>query len=106
MQIGIDLGATKIESVVLSDDGIENLRERVPSPKNYDQTLNTITSIVKKIEAKFEKKINVGVCHPGSINTKGLVFNSNNFSIFIIVPNKCATTIITVLSETDLNILL
>ena len=28
MQIGIDLGASKIESVVLSDDGKEHLRER------------------------------------------------------------------------------
>ena len=78
MQIGIDLGATKIESVVLADDGIEKLRERIPSPKNYEQTLSTITSVVKKIEAKFKKKINVGVCHPGSINTRGFVFNSNN----------------------------
>ena len=57
MQIGIDLGATKIESVVLSDDGIENLRERVPSPKNYDQTLNTITSIVKKLKLNLKKKL-------------------------------------------------
>ena len=56
MQIGIDLGATKIESVVLADDGIEKLRERIPSPKNYEQTLSTITSVVKKIEAKFKKK--------------------------------------------------
>tara|TARA_Y100001936_G_C15893889_1_gene569507 strand:+ start:308 stop:913 length:606 start_codon:yes stop_codon:yes gene_type:complete len=78
MQIGIDLGATKIESVVLSNKGEENLRERVPSPRNYDQTLQTIASIVKKIDDKFKKKINVGVCHPGSINTKGIVFNSNN----------------------------
>jgi len=33
MQIGIDLGATKIESVVLDNQGNEKLRERVDCPK-------------------------------------------------------------------------
>ena len=37
-----------------------------------------LEKIVFKIEEKFKKKINVGVCHPGSINTDGFVFNSNN----------------------------
>jgi fructokinase len=78
MQIGIDLGATKIESVVLLDDGTEKYRERVSSPNNYEDTINSIEKIVFKIEEKFKKKINVGVCHPGSINTDGFVFNSNN----------------------------
>ena len=34
MQIGIDLGATKIESVVLSEEGRELYREREQSPNN------------------------------------------------------------------------
>ena len=38
MQIGIDLGATKIESVVLERDGLELQRNRVDSPKNYNKT--------------------------------------------------------------------
>ncbi len=78
MQIGIDLGATKIESVVLENDGTEKLRERVSSPQDYKETIDIISNIVYKIEEKFKKKINVGVCHPGSINTDGFVFNSNN----------------------------
>ena len=40
MQIGIDLGATKIESIVLDDKGEELLREREESPHNYQETLN------------------------------------------------------------------
>ena len=46
MQIGIDLGASKIESVVLSDDGKEHLRERENTPQSYNHTINLIKKIV------------------------------------------------------------
>ena len=35
MQIGIDLGATKIESVLLDENGKEHLRQRENSPKDW-----------------------------------------------------------------------
>jgi fructokinase len=57
MQIGIDLGATKIESIVLDDKGEELYREREESPHNYQETLNLINLIVNKIEKKFNKKL-------------------------------------------------
>ena len=34
MQIGFDVGATKIESVVLEDTSEENFRERIDCPKD------------------------------------------------------------------------
>ena len=40
MQIGIDIGATKIESVVLDENGEESFRERINCPKNYIQNIN------------------------------------------------------------------
>ena len=79
MQIGIDLGATKIESVLLDKNGKEHLREREKSPQDYSNTLISIENIVNKIEKKFAKKFNVGVCHPGSIpSDTGLLKNANN----------------------------
>ncbi len=42
MQIGIDIGATKIESVILDENGEESFRERIECPKNYIQTVETI----------------------------------------------------------------
>ena len=45
MQIGIDLGATKIESVVLDENGEENFRERIECPKDYTQTVEAIKQI-------------------------------------------------------------
>ena len=79
MHIGIDLGATKIESVVLEKDGSELQRGRIESPKSYEKTLEFITKIVTDIEKKYKKKLNVGICHPGSSNTDtGLIQNSFN----------------------------
>ena len=79
MQIGIDLGATKIESVLLDQNGSEVLRERNNTPKDYKETIISIGNIVKNIETKFNKKFSVGICHPGStISETGLIKNSNN----------------------------
>ena len=79
MQIGIDLGATKIESVLLDNNGSELHRSRKESPKNYKETLNSIIDSVKIIENKFKKNLTVGVCHPGSTNLDtGLIQNAYN----------------------------
>jgi fructokinase len=79
MQIGIDLGATKIESVVLDNQGNEKLRERVDCPKNYNSIIELIKKIVFDIEAKFQKTLTLGVCHPGVHSPQsGLVKNAPN----------------------------
>ncbi len=79
MQIGIDLGATKIESVLLKEDGLELHRDRIQSPKNYQKTISDITNIVNNIEKKFKKNLNVGICHPGSTNLEtGFIQNAFN----------------------------
>ena len=79
MQIGIDVGATKIEYIVLHDNGDESGRSRIDCPKNYDSVIKSIKDIVLKIEKDFKKELPVGVCHPGihSIQT-GLIKNSPN----------------------------
>jgi len=78
MQIGIDLGATKIEYVLLDDDNIELKRDRVQTPKDYEKTIITITEIVEKLE-KNSGKFNVGICHPGAADkTTGLIKNAHN----------------------------
>ena len=79
MHIGIDLGASKIESVVLDEKGKEHLREREKSPNNYNETLVSITKIVNIIEKKLNRKLSIGIGHPGSTNLQtGLLFNANN----------------------------
>ena len=46
MQIGIDVGATKIESVVLEEDGQEKHRSRILCPKDYNQIIIAIRDIL------------------------------------------------------------
>ena len=79
MQIGIDLGASKIEYVLLDDSGNEHHRERIEVPKDYKNTLEVIKKILIDLEKKAGKELPVGVCHPGihSIQT-GLVKNAPN----------------------------
>tara|TARA_B100000959_G_scaffold163843_1_gene171741 strand:- start:63 stop:965 length:903 start_codon:yes stop_codon:yes gene_type:complete len=79
MQIGFDVGATKIESVVLEDNGEESHRSRVDCPKDYLKIISTIKNIVNKLEKEFNKKLPVGVCHPGVHSPQtGLVKNAPN----------------------------
>ena len=79
MQIGFDVGATKIESVVLEDTGQESFRERTPCPKDYNSVINNIVEITKSLEKKLNKSLPVGVCHPGVHSPQtGLIKNAPN----------------------------
>ena len=53
MQIGIDLGATKIEYVVLDSNNSEIVRQRENTPSNYKKLLETISSIIKRLSTKY-----------------------------------------------------
>ncbi len=78
MQIGLDLGATKIEYVLLDNNNIEIKRDRVQTPKDYENTIIKITEIVKKLD-DTSGKFNVGICHPGAVDkTTGLIKNAHN----------------------------
>jgi len=79
MQIGIDVGATKIESVVLEDDGQERHRSRIECPKDYLTIIQTIKEISNKLEKEFKAELSIGVCHPGIHSPQtGLVKNAPN----------------------------
>ena len=47
MQIGIDVGATKIEYILLHDNGEETGRSRIDCPKDYKSIIKSINEIVK-----------------------------------------------------------
>ena len=79
MQIGFDVGATKIESVVLKDSGEEINRKRIDCPKDYKLIVQKITETVSNLEKEFKKTLPVGVCHPGVHSPQtGLVKNAPN----------------------------
>jgi len=80
MRIGIDLGGTKIEGVVLDHDGHELLRKRVDTRKSdgYQAILHTVAQLVRYLEAEAGQKCSVGIGTPGAISAvTGTMKNSN-----------------------------
>ena len=80
LRIGIDLGGTKIEGIVLAADGRPLARERVTTPAgDYPGILTAITELVTRLEQDIGQRCTVGIGMPGSPSrTTGLVRNSNS----------------------------
>jgi fructokinase len=78
--MGVDLGGTKIEGVVLDVDGQEHCRERVATPQgDYGATLQALVELVLRLESEAGQACSVGIGMPGSISrASGLVKNSNS----------------------------
>jgi len=80
VRIGIDLGGTKIEGIVLAPDGEELVRERVATPPDdYQATLAAIVDLVAMLEKSVARQCSIGVGMPGSRSrATGLVKNANS----------------------------
>ncbi|PIW36049.1 MAG: sugar kinase, partial [Nitrosopumilales archaeon CG15_BIG_FIL_POST_REV_8_21_14_020_33_23] len=77
-KLGVDLGGTKIEAILLDENLNTIQRKRVPTPQNdYSQILNTINSLSADLLENV-KDYSIGICTPGAISKKtGLIKNSN-----------------------------
>jgi len=75
-KIGIDLGGTKIEGIVLNDNFEPIQRKRKTTPQNdYYEILNSIVDLVNDLKTEDST---IGICTPGAISKKtGLIKNSN-----------------------------
>lgn len=80
IRIGIDLGGTKTEGLVLDRSGNQLARRRVPTPQgDYDGTIRTIGELVAALEAEAGGTATVGVGIPGIVSpATGLVKNANS----------------------------
>ena len=80
MQIGIDLGGSKIEAIALDEAGAVLVRQRIDAPQgDYGQTVGAICDLVRGIEAGLRRTGTVGVGMPGAVSTAtGLVKNANS----------------------------
>lgn len=80
LRIGIDLGGTKTEGVVLDAKGNILHRERRPTPQaqGYAAILATIRDLVLDLERRAGQTCTVGIGTPGAISSKtGCLKNSN-----------------------------
>ena len=77
-KIGIDYGGTKIEGILLDDQGKEILRKRLTYDKNYQSGIDTVKSLVLEFDNYTGQMNTTGICIPGfSSYETGLVNNAN-----------------------------
>lgn len=80
-QIGIDLGGTKIEVIVLTQHNEILYRERLPTPQGkYLETLDVIAHLIENAELACNIQAqSIGIGIPGAISpATGLVKNANS----------------------------
>ena len=79
-KIGIDLGGTKIEGILLDDELKEVERKRIPTnqERGYKFIIDSIASLVNDLKSKSKNNVSIGISAPGAISKKtGLIKNSN-----------------------------
>ncbi len=79
-KIGIDLGGTKIEGILLDDkfNVIERTRISTQQEKGYNSIIDSIVSLVNSLKKISGDTVSIGVSAPGAISKKtGLIKNSN-----------------------------
>ena len=79
-KIGIDLGGTKTEGILL-DEKLEVIeRKRLPTnqQEGYSSIINLIKNLVDDLKQKTDDSISIGVCTPGALSKQsGVIKNSN-----------------------------
>jgi len=83
-KIGIDLGGTKIEGILLDEkyNTIQRKRIETHQENGYDFIVKSIISLINELKAKTGEETSFGICTPGVIDANsGLVKNSNTLCL-------------------------
>jgi fructokinase len=81
VRIGVDLGGTKTEIIVLDDGGVQQYRKRIPTPGgSYPAVIDAIVALVTEAEeAVGHRGCTVGIGTPGALSpATGRIKNSNS----------------------------
>jgi len=79
-KIGIDLGGTKTEGILLDETHniIERKRIKTPQENSYNSIVKSITFLINDLKKKTSEKTSIGLCTPGVTDpNSGLIKNSN-----------------------------
>ncbi len=78
MYIGVDLGGTKTECILLNDSGEEIDRLRKKTPKNYNGTIDNICELINFLEDKHKKDCKIGIGTPGALSKETQCIKGGN----------------------------
>ena len=73
--IGVDIGGTKIEGILINQKAKILTHQKIPTPKNKKQFLNHLFSLINKLKTK--KISGIGIGAPGQIND-GILIRAPN----------------------------
>ncbi len=84
--LGIDLGGTKIEGVVLNEGNVVDViaRKRIPTEKEkgYEHIKNNIARLIRDLEAEVNFSFSkVGIGTPGSIDVRTRLLKNSNTTV-------------------------
>jgi len=87
-KLGIDVGGTKIEGILLDDNLQVINRKRKPTrqEKGYQSILESIISLVHDLTEDCNDDISVGICTPGAISKKTRLMKNSNTQCLIGKP--------------------
>jgi len=90
LRVGIDLGGTKIEGIVLDDSGAVVNRKRVltESQLGYRQIISKIGSLYNELTQESSAIEGVGVCTPGALSRDSDRLKNSNTQCLIGKPIK------------------
>jgi fructokinase len=80
LRIGLDLGGSKIEGILLSPEATELARYRIATPReDYAATIAAIVDLTSRLKQGVTTEATIGIAVPGSISPHtGLMQNANS----------------------------
>lgn len=77
LRLGVDIGGTKTEVIVLDNAGIERYRHREPTPHGiYEDALVWLEALILEAERSVGAACTVGIGTPGSLSQHGRLRNA------------------------------
>jgi fructokinase len=74
VRMGVDLGGTKIEIIVLDDNGATVHRRRVATPAgDYSATVRAIAELVRSAQLQIGASATVGIATPGALSPRSVI---------------------------------
>ena len=80
MRIGVDLGGTKVEGILVNDQLkiLERIRKPTPNVEGYPAILRTVVELIGELDSKAGHPCHIGIGTPGALSqVTGRMKNSN-----------------------------
>ena len=93
LQIGLDLGGSKIEGILMDSSATKLARYRIATPReDYAGTIAAIVDLASKLMQGITSETKVGIAVPGSISPLTLLTQNANFQMSLFSVEVCRSS--------------